>query len=284
MTREQENTAVLDVACDERLATLDTANPASGAVDRRLRVLGVEICDVTMQRAIEKIEALIRDRENSCQAVYFVNAHTLNLACSQPDYRDVLNRAEVVFGDGTGVRWAARWQGVRLADNVNGTDLTPAIFASLAGRGYSYFLLGADEQAVQRAATRAGEMFAGWHLAGYHHGYVDDEQAARKLIEQINDAAPDLLLVGMGNPLQERWIDRYRKQLNVAVAIGVGGLLNYWAGDIQRAPTWLRRSGCEWLGLMLQQPRKAGRYLIGNPLFLARVIRSFNGKPQATVF
>ena len=252
------------------------ANPASemvdGRNDRRLRVLGVDFCDVTMNRAIKIIEAMFHRRERGCQAVYFVNAHTLNLACADPGYRDVLNRADAVFGDGTGVRWAARLCGVRLKDNVNGTDLTPALLEHLAGRGYSYFLLGADAQAIERASVRAGELFDGWHLAGYHHGYVGDEQASGHLIERINDAAPDLLLVGMGNPLQEQWIDRHRDQLSVPVAMGVGGLLNYWAGDIRRAPAWLRRTGCEWLGLLLQQPSKARRYLIGNPLFLARVI------------
>ena len=100
-----------------------------------------------------------------------------------------------------------------------------------------------------------------------------------RVIRQINQAQPDVLLVGMGNPLQERWIHRHRHQLDVPLCIGVGGLFHYWAGDLQRAPIWLRRWGAEWLGILLQQPHKARRYLLGNPLFLYRILRNrFGGR------
>ena len=243
--------------------------------DRRLRVLGVDICDVTMQRAVEKVEAMIDRRKNGCQAVYFVNAHTLNLACSQPDFRDLLNQADTVFGDGTGVRWAARLQGVRLKDNVNGTDLMPATFGALDGRGYSYFLLGSDEASVVGAAEKIRQAFPGWSHVGYHHGYLAGGDLDEQVIEKINAAHPDVLLVGMGNPIQERWIDQHRHRLPASVALGVGGLIDYWSGKNYRAPLWLRRCGCEWIGVLLLQPRKARRYLLGNPLFLARILRQW---------
>ena len=77
----------------------------------------------------------------------------------------------------------------------------------------------------------------------------------------------------MGNPVQERWIHAHREQLEVPLCLGVGGLFHYWAGDLRRAPAWLRRMGAEWLGILLQQPHKARRYLLGNPLFVARILR-----------
>mgnify|MGYP003349334003 CR=1 FL=1 len=83
-----------------------------------------------------------------------------------------------------------------------------------------------------------------------------------------------LLLVGMGNPLQETWIDRWRERLGVPVAIGVGGLFDHWGGNLRRAAPWVRRLGIEWVQILLQQPgRKWRRYLVGNPLFLARALR-----------
>jgi N-acetylglucosaminyldiphosphoundecaprenol N-acetyl-beta-D-mannosaminyltransferase len=155
-----------------------------------------------------------------------------------------------------------------MQDNVNGTDLTPELFRATAGRGYRYFLLGADRESIPRAAEHARKTFTGWAQAGFHHGYVNDAGRESEVISQINRARPHLLLVAMGNPLQERWIHDHRHQLEVPLGMAVGGLFSYWAGNIRRSPSWLRRCGLEWLGILLQQPHKARRYLIGNPKFL----------------
>lgn len=242
------------------------------AAARRHSVLGVEITDLSRRRAIGLLRAMIDRRDGRTRTVFFVNARTLNLAAADADYRRTLNSADHVFGDGTGVRWAVRLGGARLRDNVNGTDLTPEMFRALAGRGYRYFLLGADRDTIRRAARHARETFSGWTPAGFHHGYLDDPQLSAELVRRINRARPDVLMVGMGNPIQERWIRRHRHQLRVPVCIAVGGLFAYWAGDLKRAPRWLRRLGWEWLGILLQQPGKARRYLLGNPLFLLRAL------------
>lgn len=225
-----------------------------------------------MEDALARVEAWMRDPGGRTRAVFFVNANTLNLACDDPAYRDVLRSADVVYGDGTGVRWAARaLHGVRLADNVNGTDFVPKLFATRAGRGYRYYLLGGTDAMNERAAAVARERFTGWELAGRHHGYLDTATANDAVVASINAAAPHVLLVGMGNPAQERWIAAHRDRLRVPVCLGIGGLFAYWSGDLDRAPDWLRRVGFEWVHLLVRQPRKSGRYLFGNPLFLARV-------------
>jgi len=204
--------------------------------------------------------------------VYIVNAHTLNLASESQTYREILNSGHVVFADGTGARWAARLRGVRLKANLVGTDLVPAFFRTTSGRGYRYFLLGANHETIHRAAETSRRMFPGWQLAGFHHGYVQDEIGAAKVIDEINAAYPHVLLVGMGNPLQEQWIHRHRASLQVPVSIGVGGLFDHWGGNLQRAPVWVRRHGLEWTQLLLQQPHKSRRYLLGIPKFLLRMV------------
>jgi N-acetylglucosaminyldiphosphoundecaprenol N-acetyl-beta-D-mannosaminyltransferase len=237
-------------------------------------VLGVRVHNATRPQAIALVEEAIGRREGRPVSVFFVNAHTLNLAASDPSYRDVLNTADFVFGDGTGVRWAARLQGVRVLENLVGTDFTPALFQQTADRGHSYFMLGADQKTIPVAADYARRTFPGWKQAGYRHGYVADEAENAAAIAAINAAGPDVLLVGMGNPLQERWIQQNLPLLKVPVCLGIGGLFDYWAGNVSRAPRWLRRLGHEWLWRLYQQPReKARRYLVGNPLFLARVLR-----------
>ena len=249
---------------------LDDESFESGRV---LSILGVPVTDMSKAQAMRLMEQVICQGSERTRAIYIVNAHTLNLAAEDEHYRWMLNNAFRVFGDGTGVRWAARAQGVRLQDNLVGTDLIPEFFAATANRGYRYFLLGSTEETIARAARVAEERFPGWDLAGCHHGYVQDNGAAKVAIDEINASGADLLLVGMGNPLQENWIHRHLRELHVPLAIGVGGLFDHWAGNIQRAPRWVRKLGYEWLQLLLQQPHKWRRYLLGNPKFVYRMLR-----------
>ena len=196
---------------------------------------------------------------------------TLWRATSAPTTDGQTWAATVDYGDGSGVRWGVRLiHGVELLDNVNGTDFVPRLFESRAGQGFKSFLLGGTEEMNERAAAQVRARFPGFELVGRHHGYLD-AAASEQVVEAINAAAPHVLLVGMGNPIQERWIDTWRPRLRVPVCLAIGGLFAYWSGDLDRAPVWMRRLGIEWIHLLIRQPRKAGRYLIGNPLFMARV-------------
>ncbi len=233
-------------------------------------MLGVDIVAADQTEAIALMDRALSAEDGATQSVFYVNAHTLKLASEEPDLRTVLQGADYVFGDGTGVRWAVRFKyGVRF-HNVNGTDLIPALLSNPAEPPRSYFLLGATPEAIPKAAVEVRSRFPAWRLVGHHHGYVPLDDCD-DVIDEINRSGADLLLVGMGNPKQEIWIHRNRQRLRVKLCMGVGGLFDYWAGDLDRAPEWMRRAGLEWLHLMLRQPRKVGRYLIGGPLFLLRV-------------
>jgi N-acetylglucosaminyldiphosphoundecaprenol N-acetyl-beta-D-mannosaminyltransferase len=235
-------------------------------------LFGVPIQNCTTRDALARLARFLHAPERQPRAVFFVNANTLNLACASPAYRGVLCSADQVFGDGTGVRWAVRLvHGVGMIDNVNGTDLVPELLRRPPGHGLRYYLLGARPEAIARAAAHAAEAFPGWTLVGHHHGYVTPE-ASGDVIDAIDAARPELLLVGMGNPRQEDWIAANLKRLRVPLVMGVGGLFDYWAGDLDRAPRWMRWLGVEWVHLLLRQPRKARRYLLGNPLFLGRAL------------
>lgn len=275
---------VLDVPLAVPPAMAPAEAPSSLAPPNRepgLEVFGVRVTDVSRPRAVELLADLMERRDGHPRSAFFVNAHTLNLAHADAEYRRVLATADYVFADGTGVRWAARMKGIRLCDNVNGTDLTPELLSSQAGSGRRYFLLGADSKTIQRAAELARRSFPAWDLVGAHHGYVVDPEASRRVIQVIRAARPDLLLVGMGNPLQEKWIARYRDDLGVPLCVGVGGLFDFWAEKFGRAPAWLRRLGHEWIWRLLQDPRtKARRYLLGNPLFLWRAVRDAWWQPR----
>lgn len=243
---------------------------------RPYRVLGVDIADQTMREALDHLAALVAGE--GPRSLFFVNAHTLNHAAADPDYRAVLNRASRVWGDGTGVRWAASWRGVRLQANLNGTDLVPAFLDR--SEGLRCFLVGGTPESVERTLAGARRRFPAIEFVGAHHGFLD-EAASRELCARIEASGARLVLVGMGNPLQERWIDRHGSRMPGALCVAVGGLFSYWNGELVRAPAAFRRLGMEWLHLMLRQPRKVPRYLLGNPLYMARAaLRARRERPD----
>jgi N-acetylglucosaminyldiphosphoundecaprenol N-acetyl-beta-D-mannosaminyltransferase len=222
---------------------------------------------------------LMRQPAPPARAINIVNAHTINLAGEVPGFRDVLNAGDAVFGDGTGVRWAARLQGIRMRDNLVGTDLIPHFFAATAGEGYRYYLLGSTEPIVRAAAAHLTRTF-GVEMAGCNQGYFARPENGH-VVEQINASGADVLLVAMGNPVQERWIHDNRDALRVRLCVGVGGLVDHWGGALRRAPQWVRDRGLEWAQIMMQQPHKWRRYLLGNPKFLLRVVRALPADRKA---
>lgn len=231
-------------------------------------VFGIHIRRLRTKEVLQILKGFMQDYRP--HSVYIVNAGTANLAYRDSRYRALLNRGDLVLNDGTGMRWAARWQGVRLEDNHVGTDLIPRLCDECQGWGMRVFLLGGRPGIAARAGSVLSSQFPGLKIAGHHDGYVGpaDDQA---LCRQINAARPDLLLVAMGNPLQEVWIDRNLPDLMKGVAVGVGGLFDHLAGELRRAPLKIRQAGFEWLHILVQQPHKWRRYVIGNPLFLYRM-------------
>lgn len=234
---------------------------------RNVDIIGVTFVDMAFDEALAELARVVDERAR--KTVHFANAATLNLAAADADYRSKLNDADYVYGDGTGVRWAAALRGVRLQSNLNGTDLMPALIERRPG--IRVFLLGGTEEFIAQTARRFKDHFPGAELAGWHHGYFNHADSG-DVIDRINSARPDLLLVGFGNPLQERWIAAHRSLLEVPLTAGVGGLFSYWAGTLMRAPEVYRRFGMEWVHILKKQPHKARRYLLGNPLFLLRMM------------
>lgn len=243
---------------------------------KRVEVLGTEIRSPSASEVIKIILAQVTSGRP--HSVYIVNAATANLAYEFPLYRSVLNRGDLVLNDGTGVRWAARLQGVGLEHNHVGTDLIPRLWEAGQEIGLRVFLYGGRPGVPERAGRALSAFGSGSKFIGGHHGYVLPSEE-EEVCGQICRAEPDLLLVALGNPWQELWIDRHLQHLKKGVAIGVGGLFDHLAGNLRRAPLWVRRAGCEWVQLLLQQPHKWPRYLIGNPLFLYRMMF---GRPRGT--
>lgn len=233
---------------------------------RTVDIIGITFLDMAFDDAVASLMRVLD--AGARRTVFFANAATLNLVAEDPSYRDTLNSADFVYGDGTGVRWAASVRGVKLQSNLNGTDMIPALIERRPG--IRVYLLGGTKEMIAAAATGFAETFPNAVLAGWRDGYFDHDHCD-DVVAQINAARPDLLLVGFGNPLQERWIAANRQRLEVPLTAGVGGLFSYWAGTLKRAPSLFRKLGLEWVHILLRQPHKAKRYLLGNPLFVMRM-------------
>ncbi|MEM7252244.1 MAG: WecB/TagA/CpsF family glycosyltransferase [Pseudomonadota bacterium] len=234
-----------------------------------IRILGVPVHSISMADAVEAVVERAHGPELSQFA--FVNAHCLNIAVENEDYRAVLERAPWVFPDGSGVRYASKMVGTPVLENVNGTDMFPILCARLADEGISVFLLGGEPDVNEKVVNKVRARHPKLHIAGAHHGFFADD---REVVHEIASSEADVLLVAMGVPEQEIWIDRYKDELGVNAAIGVGGLFDFVAEKFERAPSFVRRLGFEWLYRLSQDPKsKWRRYVLGNPVFLWRACR-----------
>ena len=208
------------------------------------------------------------DRRAVPGTLSIVNAHTLNLAFHDQNYRDVLNRSDVVLNDGLGLDLYGRLAGAPFAYNFNGTDLFPRLFRE-ANVPIRVFLYGGAQGRADRAATVIESRYPNVRVVGARHGFIQESA-----VEAINAANPDVLLVGLGNPRQELWIDERRDQLHVGVAAGVGALIDFFSGAVPRAPELVRRVRMEWAYRLAREPRRLfRRYVLGNPVFLFRSAR-----------
>ena len=221
----------------------------------KINILGVAFDALTLGEAEERADALLCSGAGG----YIVTANPeIVLRCREDAaYAAAVNGAKLVLADGVGDLCAARILGTPLPGRVAGADLVPRLLARLAERGGSVFLYGARPGVAERAGESLQSACPGLRIAGTENGYISDETA---LLEALEREKPDLLLLGLGATRQELWMARNRQKIN-AVMIGVGGLLDVFAGDIPRAPESWQRLGLEWLYRLLREPRRFKRVI-----------------------
>jgi N-acetylglucosaminyldiphosphoundecaprenol N-acetyl-beta-D-mannosaminyltransferase len=245
-----------------------------------IEIRGLRLLNLAIEDAVAAIESAVL--AGSTTRIAFVNADCVNIAARDAAYRERLGAMDWVFVDGVGMRIAGRLLNQPVRDNVNGTDLFPRLCAALADHGRSLYLLGGRPGVAETAADWARARYPALRIAGARHGYFDADETA-EVVAEIRQNRPDVLLVAMGVPLQEAWMERYAESTGATVTLGVGGLFDYYSGRIPRAPVWIRRLGLEWLFRLSQEPgRLWRRYLVGNAVFLARIGRDRLGRTLAT--
>jgi exopolysaccharide biosynthesis WecB/TagA/CpsF family protein len=205
-----------------------------------------------------------------CRIAVSFNPELVMRALDDPAAAEAVLDADLCFPDGVGAVWAAGRQGVAGLTRVPGIELAERLLAGAAQEGLPVYLLGAAEGVADEAAQRLAECLPGLSVAGMGHGYFgpDDEDA---VVAAVRGSGARVLLVALGAPRQEVFLRRHRHELGAAVALGVGGSFDVWAGRVSRAPDWTQRLRVEWLYRLASDPRRVRRQL-ALPRFAARVM------------
>ena len=236
----------------------------------RIKLFQVGIDQVDNQETIQKIEKFIVSKKPH----QIVTPDTLAVlrARKDPEYHAILKSADLVTPDGAGILWAATTLNYPLPERVTGIDIIHNICRLAAKKRYSLYLLGSYHGVASDAALNLTEKYPGIKIAGTHHGYFscedsqncedvknsnrDKNKEEKKIIAEIKEKRPDILLVGMGVPKQEKWISKNLDKLDIPVCMGVGGSFDVLSGRIPRAPLWMQRHGMEWIYRSIKQPNR----------------------------
>lgn len=235
-----------------------------------VNILGVHVNKYTMEQAVEKAAQLIDS--DGLGMIFTPNSEIILYASNNPEFTDVLNSADMIIPDGIGVVYGAKILGSPLKERVAGYDLVCNLLPVMAKKGQSVYLLGAKPGVADIAAQNLVKKYTGLVIAGTHDGYFKNDD---EVIEAINNANPDFLMVCLGFPKQENWIYNNRTRLNAKLAIGAGGCLDVFAGTVQRAPEFYCKHGIEWLYRLVKQPSRFVR-MLALPKFGLKVL--FKGR------
>lgn len=258
-------------------------------------LFGLPFDALTVRQALDRIfeYAACPPGARGCRIAVTVNVdfivntyYALKSDPVDPALAKVLRRAELVVADGMPLVWLSRLLGTPLPERVAGADLVPMIAERAAREGRKLYFLGGREEYTRRAAEILQARFPGLQIA-MESPFVkldapDAAEQDREICGRINASGASILLVGFGNPKQELWLERNRRNLHCGIAIGVGGTFNFIAGAVKRAPQWMRRSGLEWIYRLIQEPARLWRrYGIGLMQFNVMAVGALLTRPRA---
>ena len=234
----------------------------------RIDVLGVEFDNLTLAEAVDRAQALAGGE--GFHYVVTPNPEIVMTAQKDPAFQKVLSGAGLVLPDGIGVIKAAAILGRPLKERVPGIDVAAALMGRMAGSGTRLFLLGAKPGAAEAAAEKLRAAYPGLQICGTHDGYFQDDAP---VVEAIRAARAEVVFVCLGAPKQEFWMARNGPETGAKLMLGLGGVLDVFAGAVERAPERWQRMGLEWLYRLIREPSRIGR-MARLPLFLVQAYRA----------
>lgn len=241
----------------------------------KMRFINTEIDNLTMDEALERIGVLIKENSNS----YVVTPNVDHIVKLEKDkeLQEVYKHASLVLTDGKPLIWISKWYGTPIKEKISGSDLFPRLCEKASRDGYTMFFLGAAEGVAAKAAERLQERYKNLNVVGTYSppmGFEKNPKEIAKVIALVKQHKPDILIVGLGCPKQEKFMYQYRDELEVPVSLGLGASLDFEAGNMKRAPKWMCNCGFEWLFRLIQEPKRMfKRYIVDDMVIFKMAIK-----------
>lgn len=237
--------------------------------------MNTEVDNLTMEEALQAIEHLIQEDKSSYVVTPNVD-HIVQLETNK-ELQEVYKNAALILTDGKPLLWIASWYGNPIKEKISGSDLFPLLCKMAAEKGYKMFFLGAAEGVAEKAAKNLKNKFTNLQIVGSYsppYGFERNLEEIKKIKNIIRKSAPDILIVGLGCPKQEKFMYQYSKELGVPISLGLGASFDFEAGNIKRAPKWMANHGLEWLFRITQDPKRMiKRYLVDDRKILRLIIK-----------
>lgn len=241
----------------------------------RITMLGTQIDVLTVAETIALVEQYVIQKEPL--HLIGVNADKINEMAKNERLRRIVNNCGVINADGASVVLASRFLKKDLPERVAGIDLMESLVSLSQERGYRVYLLGARQEVVDKTAEVLQSRYPDLKIVGVHNGYFKEEDWPN-ISQELKNAAPDFVFVGITSPLKEYLVEYLQSDGHRCVFMGVGGSFDVISGNISRAPKWVQRLNMEWFYRMLQEPRRLfKRYFVGNGKFIMAVLREKRG-------
>lgn len=245
----------------------------------RIKFMNTEIDNLTMQEALEAIDKLIQEKKSAYVVTPNVD-HIVQLETNK-ELQDVYANASLILTDGKPLLWIAKWYGTPIKEKISGSDLFPLLCKMAAEKKYKMFFLGAAEGVASKAAENLSNRFKGLQIVGTYSppfGFEKNQREMEKIKSMIKEVNPDILIVGLGCPKQEKFMYHHCNELGVPISFGLGASFDFEAGNIKRAPRWMSEHGLEWLFRITQDPKRmAKRYLVDD-LKIFRLLMKYRSR------
>ncbi len=235
-----------------------------------VKILGVEIDNITLEQAGEITKNLIGKSQKSCEIIVAPNVEFVMRAQKDQEFFDILNSAKLATPDSIGIEIGAKLQKKPLKQRIPGQAYFRKILEVGEKEGWTFYFLGGKGDTVERTIENVKKLYPNVQIIGSHEGFFEKDPE-EEVISQINRLEPNVLFVAMGAPAQEKWIAKHKHELKVDVAAGQGGTFDYEAGNIKRAPKWIQKCGIEWLWRLMLQPSRIGRMIV-LPIYLIKIV------------
>lgn len=242
----------------------------------RIKFMNTDIDNLTMAETLNEIDKLIQKK--NCSYVVTPNVDHIVRLEKDEELQKVYKNASLILTDGKPLIWISKWYKTPIKEKISGSDLFPRVCQLAANKNYTMYLLGAAEGVADTAARNLMEKYPGLNIVGTYSppfGFEKNKQEMNKIKTQIQDVHPDILIVGLGCPKQEKFMYYHCKELGVPISFGLGASIDFEAGNIKRAPKWMSNHGLEWLYRFSKEPKRLFKRYFVDDLKIIQVARKY---------